>query len=594
MDAMRQRVESAIAALPDAAQRQHWASHVFYMPVNPLTDFGEFADLLLDWGQRAAEVEAEWVGADGQPADVATVGTTDTGWAPPLTETLTLNLARYGNLACGQDMPVDDLTGQAALIERGTCTFSEKVANADKNGAAAAILFSDGRPIIWMGASCDPCPQIPVTMIDRQVGLTLQEQLDAGRPVTVTLSPIKLGADSLAMDHRGRLREFGTIPFPFSFEGFTNPDPMHLVAKEAELYHYEQELDARLAEEEAVGKTVTVPIFEGVWGSDPGWTGQQSVVDVTLPDAEDMAQFDKLEVELTMSCDENNRKGGCPAWDYLVYLYLCDNDTQARCGTEFGRWITPYWSGGRWVTDLSPMLALIGDGGAKRFGFWTVQRYKLDMTFRLTDTGAELAPKRAHRILTGGAFWKDYNKDRFPMAFQVPDWAQKVELASLLTGHGNGRDLENCGEFCNHTHHIRINGGEEHVRAHPEAGTDYDCMNRVAGGVVPNQAGTWVFGRAGWCPGLDVPPWRLEITPEVRTGWNELTYKALFNGQDYVSQPIPPATEPPDGGYDARIELTGWVVYYGDKDAQVGDVLPPYESVPSTLALPLLYTGREP
>lgn len=591
MEAMATRVDAAIAALSDEARREHWRSHVFYLPDNPLTEGSELSELLLSWGRQAAEVEAEWIGADDQPAALITVGTTDTGWARPLTETLTLDLARYGNLACGQDAPVDDLTGRAALTERGSCTFSEKVANADKHGAAAAILYSDGRPLVWMGASCSPCPDIPVIMIETQPGRALREQLDAGRPVTVTLTPIQLGADSLAIDRRGRLREFGTIPFPFSFQGFTNPDPMQLVAKEAQLYHFEQGLDERLAAEDAAGKTVMVPVYEGTWASDPGWTGQQAIVDVMLPDAAAMARFDKLEVELTLSCDENNRKGGCPAWDYLVYLYLCDNDSETRCRTEFGRWITPYWSGGRWVTDLSPMLALLTDGGPQRFGFWTVQRYKLDMTFRLTDTGAQTAPKVAHRILSGGAFWKDYNKDRFPMVFAVPDWAKKVELASLLTGHGNGRDLHNCGEFCNHTHHIVVNGGPEHVRAHPEAGTDYDCLNRVSGGVVPNQAGTWVFGRAGWCPGLDVPMWQLDITPEVQAGWNTLTYQGLFNGADYISEPIPPATGPPDGGYDARIELTGWVVYYGDKDATAGAVPPPYESAPSTVTLPLLYNG---
>lgn len=590
--AMQARVDGAIAKLTDPTLAAHWRAHVYFLPVNPLTVSGSFKDLLLDWGPLAADVTATWTGADGQPASLKTVGTTDTGWAKSLADTgpLTLQLGRYGNLACDDTAPAEVLTGKAALVARGTCTFSVKVEKAAQQGAAASIIYSDGRPILWMGASCGPCPQIPAIMIETEVGRALDALRAAGTDIRVTLSPMKLGADNLAVDQRGRLREFGTIPFPFSFQGFTNPDPLQMVAFESQQYHYEHQLDLRLAAEASAGKTVTVPIYEGVWASDPGWTGQQVVTDVTLPDAAAMAKFDKLEVELSMSC-EGNRKGRCPAWDYLVYLYLCDSVAQTNCNTEFGRWITPYWSGGRWVTDLSPMLALLHDGGPRRFGFWTVQKYQLDMTFRLSDTGQAQAPRRAKRILSGGGFWKDYNKNRHPMQFQVPDWAGDVKLVNLLTGHG-GADLANCSEFCNHTHHISVNGLPEHLRAHPEAGNDYGCMNRVLEGVVPNQAGTWVFGRAGWCPGLDVPPWTIDITSEVRKGWNELTYKGLFNGADYVAQPIPPATDVPT---DARIELTGWIVYYAPKDStDVTDVPAPYPRIPSKLALPRLDNGQAP
>jgi hypothetical protein len=590
ISAMMTRVGTAIAQIADPTIAGYWSAHVFFLPSNPLLEAGPLKDLLLAWGPLAAEVTATWTGADGQPASLTTVGTTDTGWAKSLADTgpLTLQLARYGNLACDDTAPAEELTGKAALVARGVCTFSVKVNKAAQHGAAASIIYSDGRPILWMGASCGPCPQIPAIMIDTAIGRTLDEQRAAGRDITVTLRPIKLGADNLAVDHRGRLREFGTIPFPFTFDGFTNPDPLQMVAFEAQQYHYEHALDLRLAAEASAHQTVKVPLFEGVWASDPGWTGQQVLTDVNLPDAATMAQFDKLEVELNMAC-EGNRKGRCPAWDYLVYLYLCDNVQQTNCNTEFGRWITPYWSGGRWVTDLSPMLALIHDGGPKRFGFWTVQKYQLDMTFRLSDTGQATAPRRAKRILSGGGFWKDYNKNHHPMEFMRPDWASNVKLVSLLTGHG-GADLANCSEFCNHTHHIAVNGRPEHLRAHPEAGSDYACMNRVLEGVVPNQAGTWVFGRAGWCPGLDVPPWTIDITGELQPGWNELTYKALLNGQDYVAQPIPPATTAPT---DARIELTGWVVYYAPKDStKVTDVPAPYPRIPTQLALPALYTGR--
>lgn len=35
---------------------------------------------------------------------------------------------------------------------------------------------------------------------------------------------------------------------------------------------------------------------------------------------------------------------------------------------------------------------------------------------------------------------------------------------------------------------------------------------QVSFGVVPNQYGTWPFGRAGWCPGQHVDWWEVDVT----------------------------------------------------------------------------------
>ncbi len=574
--AMRARVDAAIAALPDAADRQHWADHIHYVTANPMTLGGPVAAWLEAWGMIVADVRAEWVDAAGMPQSLRVEGTTDTGWAAPLTKVgpVTAPLADYGNLACGADVPAADLTGRIALVERGTCTFSEKAANAVKHGAVGVVLYTDTRPKLQMGGTCGAC-NVPVTMIDRDPGLLLKAQLAAGLGVTAALGVATVvGADGAAVDHLGRVREFGTIPFPFP--QFTDPplDNLMLVAKEAQLYHYEHTLDRRLAAEDQAGGVKEVPVYTGVWHDDPGWTGRRAIAEVALPDAATMATFDTLEVDFEMRCT-GNRKSQCPAWDYLVYLYLCDPDNPDQCNIEFGRWITPYWSGGRWVTDLSPMLALIGEGGPRRFGFWTVQRYQLDMTFRLSNRGKGLVPKRAVPLLTGGDYRQGYNQRYSPMAFEMPDWAEKVEVVALITGHGQNDD-EGCGEFCNHTHHFAINGGAEHVREHPTAGTLMGCIDRVGDGVVPNQAGTWIFGRAGWCPGLDVPPWTFDITAEVRRGAdNVLTYKSLFNGKDYVSTSGGDPNTPPANGWDARIEMTSWLVYYAKPGVAAGPVAAP-------------------
>ena len=51
--------------------------------------------------------------------------------------------------------PAGSLTGKIALIERGVCNFSEKVYNAQRGGAIAAIIYNNaanGDTVATMGA----------------------------------------------------------------------------------------------------------------------------------------------------------------------------------------------------------------------------------------------------------------------------------------------------------------------------------------------------------------------------------------------------------------------------------------------------------
>ena len=51
--------------------------------------------------------------------------------------------------------------------------------------------------------------------------------------------------------------------------------------------------------------------------------------------------------------------------------------------------------------------------------------------------------------------------------------------------------------------------------------------------MVPNQWGTWWFGRGGWCPGQQVDPWVVDVTDEVTPGMPAtVEYRGLFGGAD--------------------------------------------------------------
>lgn len=117
----------------------------------------------------------------------------------------------------------------------------------------------------------------------------------------------------------------------------------------------------------------------------------------------------------------------------------------------------------------------------------------------------------------------------------IPADAVKVELATVISGHGMA-EPGNCAEFCNIEHVFTVNGDAANavVEDFPEAGSTYDCMEKVPLGTVPNQYGTWWYGRAGWCPGKDVPVVMHDITDQVVPGAaNTFEYQAYYEGADY-------------------------------------------------------------
>ena len=63
-----------------------------------------------------------------------------------------------------------------------------------------------------------------------------------------------------------------------------------------------------------------------------------------------------------------------------------------------------------------------------------------------------------------------------------------------------------------------MNGTQTWPKDHPSVGDTYGCADQVSDGVVPNQYGTWVYGRGGWCPGLQVDKWVVDITESVALG----------------------------------------------------------------------------
>jgi hypothetical protein len=98
------------------------------------------------------------------------------------------------NAGC-EDADFAGFTGDIALIQRGTCFFFEKIANAVEAGAEAVIIFNEGnseeRSGIDFGQASFP-QDVPVIEMSAEAGAALVEYIEAeaaaGRQVTLTVT----------------------------------------------------------------------------------------------------------------------------------------------------------------------------------------------------------------------------------------------------------------------------------------------------------------------------------------------------------------------------------------------------------------------
>ena len=94
-----------------------------------------------------------------------------------------------------EDEDFADFTGDIALIQRGTCFFSEKIANAVEAGAEAVIIFNEGNSEERSGpefGSASVPQDVPVIEMSAEAGAALVEFIEAeaaaGRTVTLTIT----------------------------------------------------------------------------------------------------------------------------------------------------------------------------------------------------------------------------------------------------------------------------------------------------------------------------------------------------------------------------------------------------------------------
>ena len=344
------------------------------------------------------------------------------------------------------------------------------------------------------------------------------------------------------IDRFRKIRQGGSFS---SWNSNTLPPELDNLYKEAEYYDYEKQIYDFMAEN-SENSTVFSGI-EGVPFEEEGWV-KEIFFDV---DFKGLIEEGALYISLEQICNDPKK---CE-WDRLERLFLCD-ETGEKCDTEIGRWITTYGRSGKWMTDITPLKPLFEKDGKYKFRFTVDGDYYVNYLDFIFVKNSDFSKNTLIPLFNQREqFDENYNSHFEPVTFENSGEVEKAVIAAYITGHGNGSEQANCAEFCQFESVFTVNG-TDFVIDFKNAGTADGCFEKVSDGVVPNQYGSWPYGRAGWCPGQDVKLIEIDITEALVSGENVFSYAAYLDGEVYV----PVVTD--ESGYRAEIYLSSYLSVY--------------------------------
>ncbi|MCY7362254.1 MAG: peptide-N-glycosidase, partial [Ignavibacteria bacterium] len=228
---------------------------------------------------------------------------------------------------------------------------------------------------------------------------------------------------------------------------------------------------------------------------------------VLFPSAE--IKFRKAILRITYQCPDSQR---CGEWDYIDYIYLkkinsSDNKDTARI--EIARMISPYGSRFtpdwkfEWKTHITDFAFMLHDSAEVEFihtGYEsnTDRGWLVTIKFEFTEGPPVMETVGFEKLWDGIFPYGERNDDienyLKPVTFGNKYGADIVRLRILQTGHGMD-DFENCAEFCSKYREIYLDD---------ELKDRKQIWRECGDNPLYPQAGTWIYDRAGWCPGAIV------------------------------------------------------------------------------------------
>ncbi len=250
-----------------------------------------------------------------------------------------------------------------------------------------------------------------------------------------------------------------------------------------------------------------------------GAAGQRHSETVTLPG--DLSNYDRITLRIDVNCPSS----GCDPWDQPANLKIVTDQGVF----ELARYITPFGiSCGPWYIDVTDFKSVLtGEVTFESYvQVWGPSGWLIDLDLEFEEAAADPTYTQLSSI---HAF--DYqvygdpgiSHDLDEVTLTVDDNTETSHVRMQVSGHGQG-NTNNAAEFFRRNHQVVIDGSS--IANHDL--WKADCNSNSCA----NQLGTWLFARAGWCPGQEVIPAIFNTTSEVGAGQ---TFNFDYELQDYTN-----------------------------------------------------------
>ncbi len=239
---------------------------------------------------------------------------------------------------------------------------------------------------------------------------------------------------------------------------------------------------------------------------------------------------------------------------YLVEMPYYGDPFELLNPWEIGRFITPYGNGlslgndgFTWVYDVTDYRSLLSDTVHITAGNF---QELLDMEFHMIQGTPPRDVLKIDKVYSGYWYLENFEDNVPPVTISLLSQAENFKVKTRTTGHLFDNPT-NCAEFCEKIQSIDVGG---------QLVKEWQILQECSDNPLYPQGGTWIYDRAGWCPGMDVTEQDIEITPFVTADSVIIDYNTEYDQY---------------GTYSLEVHLFSYGAYNYEVDAAIEEVIAP-------------------
>lgn len=232
---------------------------------------------------------------------------------------------------------------------------------------------------------------------------------------------------------------------------------------------------------------------------------------------------------------------------YKDTLYYYGEPFEVINKIELSRYITPYGNGlslgtgWTWLADLTDYRHLLHDSVHLSAGNF---QELLDMKFIMIEGTPPREVYDVSTIWQGDYALSTIDATILPKTIDLIDSTESVMLRIRTTGHGMSGP-EACAEFCPKIHQVLAWGNEIY---------NWQILQNCGRNPLFPQGGTWVYDRAGWCPGMMATTHDVELTSFIHGDSLQIDYNPQTDDNgNYVIESQLFQYGPPNFSLDAAV-----------------------------------------